>query len=284
MQIDIKKVVDKFLNWKLPKDFNPDAGISFKPGYNEHTDHPMRHEPVGTNLFDADQAKQMFEYVLSDYISQPGEVEVEVEGGQEEDESNRKCQHLEKAFEKTFNCGLPASHYCESTNKYYCKEHTMIAMIAGLKLRNIHVKEVKANQAKERSRDEDNRMLAKWYGIAIQKDSLMGVAIKQGYAQTTAFEPERDWNQLKLLEKKMIEEIAIGKVVTFFQRHKGTKTMRYLKIYHDSMDYEVIKAYGMGESEIEATYTAIRRYVEDTEEGELNRLSSSTASTNGGMI
>jgi len=81
MQIDIKKVVDKFLNWKLPEDFNPDAGISFKPEYNieymaKQGKPPMKHEPVGTNLFDADQAKQMFEYVLSDYISQPVEAGV----------------------------------------------------------------------------------------------------------------------------------------------------------------------------------------------------------------
>lgn len=55
----VKHMVDRFLGWKLPASFSPDAGISFKPTFNEHTAHPMRHEPSGTNLFDAEQAKAM---------------------------------------------------------------------------------------------------------------------------------------------------------------------------------------------------------------------------------
>lgn len=60
----IKRMVDRFLGWKLPADFNPDAGISFKPEFNEHTEHPMRHEPTGTNLLDARQAEAMIRYLL----------------------------------------------------------------------------------------------------------------------------------------------------------------------------------------------------------------------------
>jgi len=60
----IKYMVNRFLMWKLPANFSPDAGISFKPTFNEHTDFPMRHEPVGTNLFDAIQATQMVEYMI----------------------------------------------------------------------------------------------------------------------------------------------------------------------------------------------------------------------------
>lgn len=60
----IKHMVDRFLCWKLPANFNPDAGISFKATFNEHTDHPMRHEPTGTNLFDAVQADAMVRYML----------------------------------------------------------------------------------------------------------------------------------------------------------------------------------------------------------------------------
>ena len=67
----IDKMVDRFLGWKIPKDFCPDAGISFEP---EHSvDYmaskgkpPMRHEPVGTNLFTADQAKEMIKYMFED--------------------------------------------------------------------------------------------------------------------------------------------------------------------------------------------------------------------------
>lgn len=57
-------MVDRFLVWKLPDDFNPDAGISFKSEYNEDTQYPMKHEPVGTNLFNAEQAEKMVRYML----------------------------------------------------------------------------------------------------------------------------------------------------------------------------------------------------------------------------
>lgn len=36
----IKHMVSRFLGWKLPKNFNPDAGISFKAEFNEHTAFP----------------------------------------------------------------------------------------------------------------------------------------------------------------------------------------------------------------------------------------------------
>lgn len=61
---EIGAMVDRFLQWKLPADFAPDAGISFKPTFNEHTTHPMRHEPVGTNLFNAVQAEAMVRHML----------------------------------------------------------------------------------------------------------------------------------------------------------------------------------------------------------------------------
>lgn len=60
----IKHMVDRFLSWKLPESFNPDAGISFKKTFNEHTAHPMKHEPSGTNLFDATQADAMVRHMI----------------------------------------------------------------------------------------------------------------------------------------------------------------------------------------------------------------------------
>lgn len=60
----IKHMVDRFLGWKLPEDFNPDAGISFKAAFNEGTAYPMKHEPSGTNLFDARQADAMVRYMI----------------------------------------------------------------------------------------------------------------------------------------------------------------------------------------------------------------------------
>ncbi|MER9685888.1 hypothetical protein [Mesorhizobium sp. M0139] len=55
----IKHMVDRFLMWRLPENFRPDAGISFKADFNENTAWPMKHKPVGTNLFDAAQADAM---------------------------------------------------------------------------------------------------------------------------------------------------------------------------------------------------------------------------------
>ena len=60
----IKYMVNRFLSWRLPENFNPDAGISFKPDFNEHTSWPMRHEPTGTNLFDYTQAEEMIRYLI----------------------------------------------------------------------------------------------------------------------------------------------------------------------------------------------------------------------------
>ena len=61
-KMNIQKAVNKFLGWKLPKDFYPDNGISFDKKY----EHDSIHYPIGTNLFTADQAKAMFEYCLAD--------------------------------------------------------------------------------------------------------------------------------------------------------------------------------------------------------------------------
>lgn len=61
----IKHLVDRFLAWRLPEHFRPDCGISFKPVYNEHSQFgPSRHQPTGTNLFDAQQATAMVKHML----------------------------------------------------------------------------------------------------------------------------------------------------------------------------------------------------------------------------
>jgi hypothetical protein len=61
----IKYMVDRFLQWRLPEGFNPDAGISFKAEYNEGTAWPMKHQPTGTNLFGATEAEQMVRFMLA---------------------------------------------------------------------------------------------------------------------------------------------------------------------------------------------------------------------------
>jgi hypothetical protein len=60
----INHMVSRFLQWKLPENFSPDCGITFERDYNVNTPWPSKHEPVGTNLFDATQAKAMIEHML----------------------------------------------------------------------------------------------------------------------------------------------------------------------------------------------------------------------------
>ena len=42
----IKAMVLRFLQWRLPADFAPDGGISFKATFNEHTAHPIDRKSV----------------------------------------------------------------------------------------------------------------------------------------------------------------------------------------------------------------------------------------------
>ena len=53
----IQTVVDRFLAWKLPKDFAPDGGITLKPSYEPG-------HPSGTNLFTGVQAEAMVRHIL----------------------------------------------------------------------------------------------------------------------------------------------------------------------------------------------------------------------------
>lgn len=59
----IKYMVERFLGWRLPENFSPDAGISFTPEANVGTAHPYRHQPTGTNLFDFTQAQAMVRHM-----------------------------------------------------------------------------------------------------------------------------------------------------------------------------------------------------------------------------
>ena len=60
----VEKMVDRFLSWPLPKDFAPDAGISFTP-----INHPDCW-PIGTNLLTAEQARNMIEHMLAAHDQQ----------------------------------------------------------------------------------------------------------------------------------------------------------------------------------------------------------------------
>lgn len=54
----INDMVNRFLRWRLPEDFMPDGGISFK----RLGDHfPM---PTGTNILNYDQAKELVLFMV----------------------------------------------------------------------------------------------------------------------------------------------------------------------------------------------------------------------------
>ena len=67
----IKHMVERFLRWKLPEDFNPDCGISFKKFHSEGTPYAGKYEPIGTNLFSADQATEMVRYMVEGVAQEP---------------------------------------------------------------------------------------------------------------------------------------------------------------------------------------------------------------------
>lgn len=57
----IKHMVDRFLQWRFPPNFNPDGGISYtRPNYAPEVDAT----PVGTNLLDAEQAEAMIRHIV----------------------------------------------------------------------------------------------------------------------------------------------------------------------------------------------------------------------------
>ena len=60
----IKYIADRFLGWKLPENFYPDGGISFKRYGNEGTPQQYRNNPTGTNLLVSEQAKEMIRYLV----------------------------------------------------------------------------------------------------------------------------------------------------------------------------------------------------------------------------
>ena len=60
----IRRMVDRFLAWNLPADFNPDGGISFDPVASKGTPYEFLRAPVGTNLLTAMQADAMVRHMI----------------------------------------------------------------------------------------------------------------------------------------------------------------------------------------------------------------------------
>ncbi|WP_445493171.1 hypothetical protein [Rhodopseudomonas sp. RCAM05734] len=72
-EAQIKYLVDRFLNWRLPRDFNPDAGISYSPPLRAIAGPSDSEMPSGTNLFGASQADQMVRHMIEGMPVAPAE-------------------------------------------------------------------------------------------------------------------------------------------------------------------------------------------------------------------
>lgn len=59
----IKHMVERFLGWRLPHNFNPDGGITFEQVANKGTEFAIKREPSGANLLDLTQAAAMVRYI-----------------------------------------------------------------------------------------------------------------------------------------------------------------------------------------------------------------------------
>lgn len=59
----IDHMVDRFLGWRLPENFNPDGGVKFEREVNGGP-RPAAWWPQGTNILDATQAKAMVRYIV----------------------------------------------------------------------------------------------------------------------------------------------------------------------------------------------------------------------------
>lgn len=61
------EMVTRFLTWRLPEHFRPDCYVVFDPERAKRNNQ----WPVGTNLLDAEQAREMLEHVIGKPSSDP---------------------------------------------------------------------------------------------------------------------------------------------------------------------------------------------------------------------
>jgi hypothetical protein len=149
-QPTLDEMVRRFLSWKLPENFNPDGGISFKREFNENTAFPMKREPTGTNLFDYQQAKVMLEYVigkeninaLASGQLQQNRLSGATDGGARELEQAAQAELVEKLVDKHLpphnaindEPGREESHYhCEDCARWV-RNHCYDAVDEALRL------------------------------------------------------------------------------------------------------------------------------------------------------
>lgn len=76
----IKHMVNRFLMWRLPEHFRPDCGIHFDADAAiKLNPRNSRYEPVGTNLFTADQATEMVRFMVDTLTTDLSAAREEIE-------------------------------------------------------------------------------------------------------------------------------------------------------------------------------------------------------------
>lgn len=60
------QMVNRFLGWRLPSDFEPDSGVEFHRTMISGKPRPPEWWPTGTNLLTFAQARAMLEHVLAE--------------------------------------------------------------------------------------------------------------------------------------------------------------------------------------------------------------------------
>ncbi len=121
--------------------------------------------------------------------------------------------------------------------------------------------------------NEKNKKLAEWFGFKVAGNFLKNkagqliaeVGRKKDDEEIDLvfrlpdWEPHKDWNQLKMLEEKMIKEGGFRfKAVQYFGLTFENKDKCRVK-YIVKLETELT---GKGKNELEATYDAIIQYVE----------------------
>lgn len=96
----IKHMVDRFLLWELPDNFNPDCGVTFRPIGNEGTPFEYRRKPCGTNILNATEARAMVTHMLDGLPNGDADEDARV--------LDAAIERVEAARE-TFRLALPGS-------------------------------------------------------------------------------------------------------------------------------------------------------------------------------
>lgn len=118
----IDQMVGRFLSWPLPKGFSPDCYITFYPELADKSNG----WPIGTNLFTAEQAREMVKHML-DGVVPPEQYATEEEG--------EACMHGYFDGQSQSEPSIPVSRLRELVE--YCEDYKREAPSLGVVLEDL---------------------------------------------------------------------------------------------------------------------------------------------------